>query len=551
MASTTVVSTTAASRQNRLIRDFSLEDGVPNRADDATPRPLPSQRASVQSSKTQQRIKEEDSWLDEESAHSQDMARLRGPSIEQNPRENHLREPVINGPPDIPASAAPRSRSPPAVQQYQGFNFDGHVPTKNNARTHSPPPPNNFQGLVFEDEPRNESRQQTLTYDGDRTIKKHLGPRDNESIAETEVSTTSTLRLANFFGLEVFQIVLHNPTTAHQLTKFCQSRFCGEGMEFLERMDRYNALIDELGTTMLDIHKNFISVNAPTQLNLPSDVMAKMNKDLKSALGSSLPKMESLFTSAQANTEDLVFTDIYPRFVRYQLIVSATKALASDRSRYAGLGDCFVLTNPGKADNPIVFASDGFVNVTGYTRRDIIPRNCRFLQGRYTDREAVGRLKMSLDNREESVELLLNYKKSKEPFWNLLYTAPLYDENGNVAFFIGGQINCSTTIHSASDILRVLSYSEDVDDKQEQPPEAPARKKRGFWKALRGDPANEINGNREVGMENALLNKIDKFTIKKQMETFHSAYSKVRIYLHLPLCSLLKLCSILLSNMIR
>ena len=42
--------------------------------------------------------------------------------------------------------------------------------------------------------------------------------------------------LADFFSSEVFQIVLHNPTTAHRLHKFCQARMCGENMEFLEKV---------------------------------------------------------------------------------------------------------------------------------------------------------------------------------------------------------------------------------------------------------------------------------------------------------------------------
>ena len=74
-----------------------------------------------------------------------------------------------------------------------------------------------------------------------------------------------------------------------------------------------------------------------------------------------------------------------------------------------------------KADNPIVFASDGFIKVTGYTRQDIIPRNCRFLQGKYTDQSAAHRLRQAIDANQESVELLLNYRKTGEPFWNLLY----------------------------------------------------------------------------------------------------------------------------------
>ena len=42
--------------------------------------------------------------------------------------------------------------------------------------------------------------------------------------------------VADFFSPEIFQIVLHNPTTSHQLLKFSQSRFCGENMEFLEKV---------------------------------------------------------------------------------------------------------------------------------------------------------------------------------------------------------------------------------------------------------------------------------------------------------------------------
>lgn len=107
-----------------------------------------------------------------------------------------------------------------------------------------------------------------------------------------------------------------------------------------------------------------------------------------------------------------------------------------------------------------MYASDGFISVTGYSRKEIIPRNCRFLQGKQTDPMAVKRLRVSIENREETVELLLNYRKDGNPFWNLLYCAPLLNEKGEVSFFLGGQINCSTTIHSCTDVLKVLSINE-------------------------------------------------------------------------------------------
>jgi hypothetical protein len=74
------------------------------------------------------------------------------------------------------------------------------------------------------------------------------------SISEqTNVSGTSSGRLTDFFGTEVFQMVLRHPTTCHQLTKFAQTRFCGENMEFLEQV-RFNQGC-EIGSTSADGHR--------------------------------------------------------------------------------------------------------------------------------------------------------------------------------------------------------------------------------------------------------------------------------------------------------
>jgi hypothetical protein len=56
------------------------------------------------------------------------------------------------------------------------------------------------------------------------------------SISEQTNVSGSSSRLADFFSADVFQTVLHNPTTCHQLTKFARTRFCGENMEFLEQV---------------------------------------------------------------------------------------------------------------------------------------------------------------------------------------------------------------------------------------------------------------------------------------------------------------------------
>lgn len=125
----------------------------------------------------------------------------------------------------------------------------------------------------------------------------------------------------------------------------------------------------------------------------------------------------------------------------------------------------------------------------------------------------------------------------------MLLTAPLFDGRGNTAFFIGGQINCSTTIHSTSDMVRILGQSSDVDDEKDTSgpvnPEAvtkqsqPSRATRIFsaFRTNSAAKAAQSIPTHAPGMENGLLSKIERLNVQKQMDTFYTAYSKVRISL--------------------
>lgn len=52
----------------------------------------------------------------------------------------------------------------------------------------------------------------------------------------------------------------------------------------------------------------------------------------------------------------------------------------------------FCITNATAPDNPIVYASPGFMELTGYDMHSILGHNCRFLQGPETDRNEVSKL---------------------------------------------------------------------------------------------------------------------------------------------------------------
>ncbi|TGO55949.1 hypothetical protein BCON_0084g00170 [Botryotinia convoluta] len=397
-------------------------------------------------------------------------------------------------------------------------------------------------------------RRITFSRDAGSSTKGSTGtsPSNKGSVSSRNGSSGNGMGLssagnsADFFSSEVFYIVLHNPTTAHRFLKFCQSRACAENLEFLQKVDEYNRLIDEATRLLSTIYSTFVSSEAPKQINISNSHARRLSHDIKSATNNILPGLEDIFNGSQEQIEKLLASDLYPRFVKHQVTASATMASANDKERYPGLGDCFCLTDPRRADNPIVFASDGFVSVTGYSRSDIIPRNCRFLQGSFTDRQATKRLRTSIDNCEETVELLLNYRKNGDPFWNLLYVSPLLDGNGDVRFFLGGQINCSTTIHSRTDVLRILSLNdEDTGVFIEGSSKAPSVRskesnspsncgKTSFFKSFKKYKANSVEIWDEAGMEGELIDRIGKLQFKTQVEEFYTAYSKYLVLSYQP-----------------
>ncbi|KAL9127102.1 MAG: hypothetical protein Q9217_003952 [Psora testacea] len=73
-----------------------------------------------------------------------------------------------------------------------------------------------------------------------------------------------------------------------------------------------------------------------------------------------------------------------------------------------GLAEVFVLSDPARSDNPIVLTSEDFQDITGYTRKEFIGRNCRMLAGPKTSRLGIRRFRASLEAEREHCEVLLN-----------------------------------------------------------------------------------------------------------------------------------------------
>nr|AML78871.1 putative LOV domain-containing protein [Scytosiphon dotyi] len=99
----------------------------------------------------------------------------------------------------------------------------------------------------------------------------------------------------------------------------------------------------------------------------------------------------------------------------------------------------FVITDPTLPDNPIVFASQGFLELTGYTLDQVLGRNCRFLQGPDTDPKAVEKIRKAIEKGMDTSVCLRNYRVDGAMFWNQFFIAALRDSEGAVINYVGVQ----------------------------------------------------------------------------------------------------------------
>ena len=95
--------------------------------------------------------------------------------------------------------------------------------------------------------------------------------------------------------------------------------------------------------------------------------------------------------------------------------------------------DVIMITSDGPLEEPgphIIYVNEAFIKLTGYTPKEVVGKNPRFLQGKKTDKDELKRLSAILHKYESCKTELINYRKNGEEYWVDLYIFPLKDERG-------------------------------------------------------------------------------------------------------------------------
>jgi len=186
--------------------------------------------------------------------------------------------------------------------------------------------------------------------------------------------------------------------------------------------------------------------------SLQKDVadLQRENAALKSIVRSRLKPADATVLLEQCNANEKLPSSIHARDI--EGMASSERSAAGGAAEGAQTLDkedfsliqsiqnsqqCFIITDPSLHDNPIVYASNDFLTLTGYSQEEVLGRNCRFLQGTDTCPEKVGQIRKAVGVGEDVNVTFVNYTSDGEPFWNSLFIAALRDADNNIVNFIG------------------------------------------------------------------------------------------------------------------
>ncbi len=121
------------------------------------------------------------------------------------------------------------------------------------------------------------------------------------------------------------------------------------------------------------------------------------------------------------------------------------------------------LSDPDLEDNPLVYANEAFELITGYSREEIIGRNCRFLQGNDRDQEGIEQIRQAIRDKSSVMVTLRNYRKDGTLFYNRFLIKPIVDRQGRLIYYLGIQYDITNQVEAEEELKKLNSLLAKVD----------------------------------------------------------------------------------------
>ena len=103
----------------------------------------------------------------------------------------------------------------------------------------------------------------------------------------------------------------------------------------------------------------------------------------------------------------------------------------------AATSNGIMITDPHQPGNPIIYVNAAFSSLTGYTEREVLGRDWRFLAGKDTAPTIIEQISRAVAEVHEMQITLKHYRKNGSWFWDELSVYPVYDADGQLSNFVG------------------------------------------------------------------------------------------------------------------
>uniref|UniRef100_A0A0A9GHZ6 PAS domain-containing protein n=1 Tax=Arundo donax TaxID=35708 RepID=A0A0A9GHZ6_ARUDO len=114
---------------------------------------------------------------------------------------------------------------------------------------------------------------------------------------------------------------------------------------------------------------------------------------------------------------------------------------------------------------PIIYASDAFLLLTGYSREEILGCNFRFLNSPGTSMEVLEEINQHICSDQACTVDLLNYRKDGSSFRDLLHVSPIRDASGKVRLHLSQVFpGRSCTWSSDASVLHLSNDDNDINN---------------------------------------------------------------------------------------
>lgn len=118
--------------------------------------------------------------------------------------------------------------------------------------------------------------------------------------------------------------------------------------------------------------------------------------------------------------------------------MSPTHELSAAMDRAQNIISAVTIADVDDARHPLIYANQAFTKLTGYDHKEVIGKNCRFLQCSETDPESISMISRAISGKNPISIVLKNAKIDGDTFDNLLILSPIRARSGKI-FYLGCQ----------------------------------------------------------------------------------------------------------------